>query len=63
MLMMSQTYIKLINFNVNENSRNMATTDVDRRFESVRTKLRHIVKFERATLRHTIKLELVVDNT
>jgi len=36
MLMMSQTYIKLIHFNVNGGSRNMATTDVDRRFESVR---------------------------
>ena len=41
----------------------MATPDVDRRFESVRPKLRHIIKFERASLRHTIKLELVVDNT
>ncbi len=63
MLMTSQTYIKLIHFNVSGGSRNMAATQANSRFKGVRPKLRHIIKFERATLRHTIKLELVVDNT
>ncbi len=62
MLMMSQTYIKLIYSRSSKSSPDASGNVVNQVFGGIRPKLRHIVKFERASLRHTIKLELVADN-
>lgn len=61
MLMMSQTYIKLIDFREGAGSRGVSISPASRHFEYVRPKLRYRIYFERSTLKHTIKLELVID--
>ncbi len=61
MLMMSQTYIKLINFREGAGSRGASISHASRQFVYVRPKLRYRIYFERSTLKHTIKLELVID--
>ena len=58
---MSQTYIKLIDFRENAGSRGFSISPATRQFEYVRPKLRYRICFERSTLKHTIKLELVID--
>jgi len=61
MLMKSQTYIKLINFREGEGSSGTSIFPATRQFEYVRPKLRYRIYFERSTLKHTIKLELVIN--
>ena len=61
MLMKSQTYIKLINFREGEGSRSASISPAARQFEYVRPKLRYRIYFERSALKHTIKLELVIN--
>ncbi len=58
---MSQTYIKLINFREGAGSRGASISHASRQFVYVRPKLRYRIYFERSTLKHTIKLELVID--
>jgi len=60
MLMKSQTYIKLIDFRDGAGSRGASIPAVSRQFEYVRPKLRYRIYFERLTLKHTIRLELVM---
>ena len=61
MLMKSQTYIKLTHFREGEGSRTASIFPTSRQFEYVRPKLRYKIYFERSVLKHTIKLELVMD--
>ncbi len=61
MLMMSQSYIKLIEFREDGGSRGVSISSATRQFEYVRPKLRYRIYFERSTLKHTIKFELVID--
>ena len=61
MLMKSQTFIKLVNFQECEGSRAAFISPATRQFEYVRPKLRYRIYFERSTLKHSIKLELVID--
>ncbi len=60
MLMKSQTYIKLVNFQECEGSRAAFISPATRQFEYVRPKLKYRIYFERLTLEHTIRLELVM---
>jgi hypothetical protein len=60
MLMKSQTYIKLINFREGEGSSGIPISPATRQFEYVRPKLKYRIYFERLTLKHTIRLELVM---
>ena len=61
MLMMSQTYIKHVNFREGEGSWGTSISPANRQFDYVRPKLKYRIYFERSTLKHTIRLELVID--
>jgi len=61
MLMKSQTYIKLVNFQEGAGSSGVSISPANRQFEYVRPKLKYRIYFERSALKHTIKLELVMD--
>jgi hypothetical protein len=60
MLMKSQTYIKLITFQEGEGSRSGSIPATNRWFVTDQPKFKFKVFFDRATLKHTIKLELVM---
>ena len=60
MLMKSQTYIKLIDFREGAGSSGTSIFPASRQFEYDRPKLRYKIYFERLTLKHTIRLELVM---
>lgn len=63
MLMKSQTYTKLYNFQEGEGSRSASISPATRQFVYVLPKLRYRIYFERSALKHTIKFELVINET
>jgi len=62
MLMKSQTYIKLVNFEEGQGSSSVSISAVNRWFVTDQPKFQFKVYFDRATLKHTIKLELVMNH-